>query len=63
MECAGVKGNRRIQLSVPQGCIADLILDAREQVSLKKADGAVDQGLTMFRVPAGSTNILTLRYT
>jgi alpha-L-rhamnosidase len=63
LESTGVRGDRTLRLKVPRGCIADLVVDEREQIDLTPSERAADPGLRCYRFPSGKARTLHLRYT
>jgi alpha-L-rhamnosidase len=63
MKWEGSKGERRLIVETPSDAAGEIALDKREDISLKRLKGAGLQGRTRYRLPAGETVTLSLRYT
>jgi hypothetical protein len=56
-------GSREITLKLPSGCEGELVVDRRETLALKPAEGpAQTPGLARFHLPAGVTTSIRLRF-
>ena len=59
----GARGDRRLTVSLPEGCTGELTVDSRESLPLEALPAAGDSGLRRFTLPAGTATHVQLRYT
>ena len=59
----GLLGNRKLSLAIPAGTTAELIVDEKEHLDLKKADVSKTPGKTTYIIKGGSKLTLVLKHT
>jgi len=59
----GLLGSRKLSLEIPVGTTAELILDSREHLNLKKADVSIIPGKTTYIIKGGTKLTVLLKYT
>ena len=60
----GKIGSRELTLKLPAGCDGELVVDAREALTLVQIAGsATPGGFARYHLPAGESTIVRLRYT
>jgi len=60
----GRLGNRGVSVGLPPGCQGELVVDQRERLSLEPvASGSSARGITRYRMPAGKSTSVTLKFT
>ena len=59
--CNGAKGKRELQLDIPQGITAELLLDKRERIALKGEPSGF-AGVTKYILQGGSKMKVRLKY-
>lgn len=60
---SGELGNRKLSLEIPVGTTAELIVDNREYLNLKKADISTIPGKTIYIIKGGTKTTLLLKHT
>jgi hypothetical protein len=56
-------GSRKLSLEIPVGTTAELIVDKREHLNLKKADVSIMPGKNIYIIKGGTKLTVLLRYT
>jgi hypothetical protein len=59
----GLLGSRKLSLEIPAGTTAQLIVDKREHLNLKKADISTIPGKSTYIIKGGTKLTMVLRYT
>jgi hypothetical protein len=60
----GMIGSRELTLQLPSGCEGELAVSGKENLELENSVGAIARGgLARYRIPAGKTTAVHLRYT
>ena len=61
-KCRGKLGSRDLTLALPGGCEGELVVNAKETLSLEPIGRAVN-GVARYRLPAGKTVSVQLKFT
>jgi hypothetical protein len=60
----GKIGSREITVKLPSGCEGELVVDKRETLTLARMAGSAESGgLARYRLPAGETTSVHLKFT
>ena len=59
----GKPGDREVTLEAPRTCDTELVVDARESLTLPAATGVAPSGCARYRLPAGRASSIRLQYT
>lgn len=60
---SGVPGRRRLDIQLPEGCEAELVLSAREEVGLSREERDAPAGRVRYRLAPGTAIDLELQHT
>ncbi len=58
----GKKGTREVTVKLPDGCAGELVVPREEALNLPPARGTVPGGHRRYRLPAGGTSTVRLKY-
>jgi len=58
----GKKGTREVTVKLPDGCAGELVVPRKEALNLPPARGTVPGGHRRYRLPAGGTSTVRLKY-